>query len=92
MGKIWENVRWNDTSEEATHVYESGLLKLNCDKALFDLKWLPSLDFEKTVHMTVEWYKRFYKSDGEDMYDLSTSQIIEYQKMAEKSGIEWASK
>lgn len=92
MGKTWENVRWNDISGDISHVYESGLLKLNCDKALFDLKWLPSLNFEQTVRMTVDWYKRFYEADREDMYDLSANQITDFQKIAKNNGIEWAKK
>ena len=41
------------------HLHEAGLLKLNCDKALFDLKWLPTMQFAETVKMTVDWYKAF---------------------------------
>ena len=92
MAKIWENVRWKDISGDTSQVYESGLLKLNCDKALFDLKWSPSLSFEQTIHMTVDWYKKYYETNVEDMHGLSSNQIIEYQRIAENKGIEWAIK
>lgn len=91
MEKNWNNVRWNDTSNKVIHRYESGLLKLNCDKALFDLKWSPALSFQKTVQMTVDWYKIFYESNKEEMYEVSINQINEYKNIAEKKGIEWAS-
>ena len=62
MAKYWENVRWNDVSQSQVHLQEAGLLKLNCDKALFDLQWQPTLPFEETVRMTVEWYKGISKN------------------------------
>ena len=91
MEKYWDNVRWNDTSQSKSHLHESGLLKLNCDKALFDLNWLPTLQFEETVRMTVQWYKDFYESNSETMYDYSLAQIEEYVNLAKMRKIEWAS-
>ena len=61
MSKYWDQVEWSDNSKKNSDLYEAGLLKLNCDKALFDLNWLPVLKFEETVKMTVEWYKAYYK-------------------------------
>lgn len=90
MKTHWENVRWNDTSANEKHVYEAGLLKLNCDKALFDLNWLPTLRFEETVEMTVTWYRKFYESNNGVMYDYSLAQILEYTRLAEIREIEWA--
>ena len=90
MSSYWENVRWNDTSHDGGHVHEAGLLKLNCDKALFDLNWQPALKFEDTVRMTVEWYKFFYRSKGASMKDFSIAQIEEYTSLAKSRGIKWA--
>lgn len=78
MAKLWINVSWNDVSNSENHVHEAGLLKLNCDKALHYLNWLPSLNFSDTVRMTVEWYKEFYENKDRDMYEYSLSQIEEY--------------
>jgi len=86
----WGNVRWNDTSKDEVHMHEAGLLKLNCDKALSDLNWLPTLRFDETVRMTVDWYKEFYESSEDMIYGKSLSQIAEYTKIAEERGIEWA--
>jgi CDP-glucose 4,6-dehydratase len=86
----WGNVRWNDASKNEVHMHEAGLLKLNCDKALSHLNWLPTLRFDETVRMTVDWYKEFYESSEDMIYIKSLSQIAEYTKIAEQRGIEWA--
>ena len=90
MAKYWDYVRWNDTSNSVQHVREAALLKLNCDKALFDLNWTPTLQFIETVQMTVEWYKEFYEANSDTMYDYSMGQILEYTKLAKDRGINWA--
>ena len=90
MAKYWDHVRWNDVSQSQEHLHEAGLLKLNCDKALFDLQWLPTLEFEETVRLTVEWYMAYYKSPVETMYDISVRQIEEYSNLARQRSISWA--
>ena len=94
MANYWDNVRWNDVSEDNEDVQEAGLLKLNCDKALFDLNWQPTFNFEETVEKTVEWYKHYYENINEkeiySMYEFEKSQIVEYVKLAKSKGIEWA--
>ena len=81
MAKYWDKVQWNDVTQNNNHVYEAGLLKLNCDKALFDLDWTPTLDFNETVEMTVEWYKYYYLNRGQSMYDFTLDQIKEYTRL-----------
>ena len=88
MTKNWQELQWNDTSDKNDNMHEAGLLKLNCDKALSDLKWRSTLYFEETVQMTVEWYKRFYNSNQENMYDYTMSQIDEYAQLANERNIE----
>ncbi|MDC3234552.1 CDP-glucose 4,6-dehydratase [Candidatus Puniceispirillum sp.] len=90
MAKYWGNVRWNDVSQSQEHLHEAGLLKLNCDKALFDLQWLPTLEFEETVRLTVEWYRAYYKSKEGSMHDITIGQIEEYSNLARKRLISWA--
>jgi CDP-glucose 4,6-dehydratase len=90
MGKHWEQVKWNDTSKNKKHLHEAGLLKLNCDKALFDLQWQPTLQFEETIKMTVEWYKHYYKNNNDSMYEFSIGQIEEYNELATKRQSSWA--
>jgi len=91
MSKYWDQIRWNDTSSNAGHVHEAGLLKLNCDKSLFDLQWYSALQFEETVKMTVEWYKAYYQNQEQSMYDFTINQIESYTKAAKLKGVSWAS-
>ena len=62
MAMHWKQVRWRDVSGlVVTGPYESGLLKLNCDKALHELHWHAVMGFEDTVEMTTEWYRAYYQ-------------------------------
>ena len=90
MARYWDNVRWNDISGSKSHVHEAGLLKLNCDKALFDLNWGPTMEFSDTVKMTVEWYKHFYQNSNQSMHNFTLSQIDEYTKLAKIKKIDWS--
>ncbi len=90
MSEYWDQIKWNDISNNKGHVHEAGLLKLNCDKSLHDLKWHSSLKFNETVKMTVEWYKQYYKNKNLPMYDFSISQIESYTKFSKLNNIAWA--
>jgi CDP-glucose 4,6-dehydratase len=90
MSKYWDKVKWNDVSKGEIHVHEAGLLKLNCDKALFDLDWHSALQFEETVKMTVDWYKYFYQNKNVSMYDFTINQIENYVDHAQDLKIKWS--
>ena len=90
MNLHWSKVQWNDVSKSDEYLHEAGLLKLNCDKALFELNWKPTLEFEETVKMTVEWYKVYYQSNNLSMYDFTLSQIDAYINKAKLRNLEWA--
>ena len=66
----------------------NGLLKLNCDKALFHLKWEPNLGYKETIQMVSEWYYTFYRNQG-DMYKISLHQIEDYENIAQSRGLVW---
>lgn len=68
---------------------EAGLLKLNCDKALFHLKWEPTLQYAETIRLVSEWYAKFYRQQGE-MYAATMSQISTYESHARERGRPWA--
>lgn len=59
--------------------HEAGLLKLNCDKALFHLKWESTLNYNETIRMVSEWYTSYYQKKS-DIYSLTLNQISEYEK------------
>jgi len=68
--------------------HEAGLLKLNCDKALFYLKWQATLGYAETIKFTSEWYYNFYNSK-KDIYAKSVEQIREYETLAANKGLLW---
>ena len=89
MSKYWNQIKWNDVSNNEGHVHEAGLLKLNCDKVLSDLGWRSALQFEETVKMTVEWYKEYYQNN-KSMHGFAIDQIEAYTDLAKLRNISWA--
>lgn len=89
MANYWDRVQWKDNSTLVCGPYESGLLKLNCDKSLHHLQWHALMGFEETVKMTAEWYKNFY-TDSQKISSITTAQIAKYTDMASKLGLGWA--
>lgn len=71
---------------------ESTLLKLCCDKALAELAWKATLDFEETIRYTAEWYARYYEGgEGKGaMWDYTQGQITAYAGKAAHRGLLWA--
>jgi len=53
-------------------VHEDKLLNLDISKAVLKLGWRPTLDINKALKYTAEWYKRYKK---EDTYTLCVEQI-----------------
>ncbi|MBI4650200.1 CDP-glucose 4,6-dehydratase [Candidatus Desantisbacteria bacterium] len=68
--------------------HEAGFLKLDWSKALLKMKWMPNWDFNKTIEMTVKWYKEFY----ENKKIISLYTLNEYIKDAESKNLEWIKK
>jgi len=75
---------------ENTEYHEAKLLKLNCDKALFHLKWLPVLDYKEVIEFTGDWYYNYYHGEKKKMFNLSEEQIDFYEQKAFNKGIKWA--
>ena len=68
--------------------HEAGLLKLNCDKALFYLKWFSTLEYKDTIRFTSSWYYNFYKK-WKNIYQETENQIAEYESLAKRRGLKW---
>jgi len=68
--------------------HEAGLLKLNCDKALFHMKWEANMAYAETIKMVSEWYYSFYKEKG-DMFAVTMGQIEAYAAMAQDRQLIW---
>lgn len=89
MALHWDQVRWEDVSKSVVGPYESGLLKLNCDKALDYLHWHSVMGFEDTVRMTAEWYRAYYQEPAK-IAGMTQLQIEAYTSLAEMEGLGWA--
>lgn len=68
--------------------HEAGLLKLNCDKALFHLRWEANLRYADCVELVSDWYTR-YQQGGADMFALTVEQIAAYENRASEQGLAW---
>ncbi len=68
--------------------HEAGLLKLNCDKALFHFKWQANLEYKDTIRFTSVWYYDYYKTD-KNIFDITMGQIEEYESLAKDKGLFW---
>jgi CDP-glucose 4,6-dehydratase len=90
LGKYWDFN--NDSSKyiisDNIPFHEAGLLKLNCDKALFHLKWEATLNYNENVEFVSLWYYNYYKLKS-NMYDYTLLQIENYEKLAKKSEKIW---
>lgn len=90
LSKYWHfddlNKAYNITANVPFH--EAGLLKLNCDKALFHFKWQANLEYIDTIRFTSEWYYNFYKSN-KSIFDITLKQIREFENIAKGNGLKW---
>jgi len=68
--------------------HEAGLLKLNCDKALFYLKWESNLYYFETIKLISDWYLKFYKENS-DMFDYTIEQISFFENIAIERTRSW---
>jgi CDP-glucose 4,6-dehydratase len=84
----WSDAVWHDVSESDA-VYEAGLLKLCCDKALHRIGWKPLLTFAENVAMTANWYRTFYEGNA-DLWALTQSQILKYENLGVTRGAVWS--
>ena len=90
LSKYWDFKDVNDAYKVTGDIpfHEAGLLKLNCDKALFYLKWQANLEYKDTIKFTSEWYFDFYKTD-KNILNKTLEQIEEYESMAKQKGLKW---
>lgn len=90
LSRYWDYENVNDAFSVTDNIpfHEAGLLKLNCDKALFYLKWQANLEYKNTIRFTSEWYYDFYKSE-KNILDKTLEQISEYENMAKEKALKW---
>ncbi|MCE0558575.1 CDP-glucose 4,6-dehydratase [Motilimonas sp. E26] len=90
LSSFWNFERTSDAYLVTDNIpfHEAGLLKLNCDKALFNLKWEANLNYQQCIKFVSEWYYKFYNEDC-DMLSFTIEQIRIYQKEATAKNIQW---
>jgi len=90
LSKYWEFKNSDDAYLVTDNIpfHEAGLLKLNCDKALFNLKWEANLNYSECIKFVSEWYFKFYQGN-DDMLSVTLQQINEYQEFAKKKELVW---
>jgi CDP-glucose 4,6-dehydratase len=69
-------------------INEANILKLNCDKALTDINWSPTLTYGEIVKFTSQWYFQFYMK-GQNLDDYTVSQLYDYFNLAAERGQDW---
>ncbi|ABE55935.1 NAD-dependent epimerase/dehydratase [Shewanella denitrificans OS217] len=90
LSKYWYFKNTDDAYVVTDNIpfHEAGLLKLNCDKALFNLKWEANLNYNQCIKFVSEWYYEFYQKE-KDMMKFTSMQINEYQRIAKEKNISW---
>ncbi len=90
LSKLWKSKKSFRTYKivENADFKEANLLKLNCDKALFDLKWVPTLKYHYLIDFTSSWYFEFYNKNT-SMLDYTLKQIDDYENIAKKISNDW---
>ena len=78
ISKYWIGSDWSPVKNNKNKFYESSLLKLNCDKALYMLDWKSSLGFNETIKYTAEWYKAYFEKKV--ISEITERQIRDYSK------------
>ncbi|MCK9312179.1 MAG: CDP-glucose 4,6-dehydratase [Bacteroidales bacterium] len=83
IGKIFGQPQGQEpfTITDNIPFHEAGLLKLNCDKTLFHLHWISTLQYEELIHFTADWYHN-WNSKEVNMYDFTLEQLRSYQEKA----------
>jgi CDP-glucose 4,6-dehydratase len=66
-------------SQSRNKPHEAKLLRLNIDKAKEELEWHPKMDSQKSIEMTLEWYKACHS--GEDQKKYTEAQIKEFYNL-----------
>ncbi|MDP0562379.1 MAG: CDP-glucose 4,6-dehydratase [Candidatus Endonucleobacter sp. (ex Gigantidas childressi)] len=91
LSKYWhfENADNAFTVTDNVPFHEAGLLKLNCDKALFFMKWQANMEYQDTIRFTSQWYYEYYRNKDKNILNKTLEQIVEYENMAKNKGLIW---
>jgi len=71
-----KNASWELDKNNNPH--EAGFLKLDCSKALTQLKWKPKWDLEQTLNLIIGWHQNYL--NGNDIKKECLKEINKYSK------------
>ncbi len=75
--EIWESGEWEDKSNKEDSAHEASILKLDIEKAMNELSWIPKLNSKQAIQLAIDWYKQ----PDKNLYDFTVSQINYYQSL-----------
>lgn len=91
---LWGSGDWVNASMPGDK-QETGLLRLNWDKAANKLHWRPTYTWVNALQQTVEWFQAFdvYRRNPSsiNMREVCLSHLLSYTEMAKSLGNQWAS-
>ena len=70
---------WGILPKSEKRFHESSFLSLNISKSQKHLNWDPKWEFEKTLEITLDWYKNYY-NDKNSSYKYCLSDLENYLK------------
>lgn len=82
--KNWKDIEWQVKKNKQLIDKESKLLKLNSNKAKKLLNWYPVLNFQQSVNLTVDWYKKYKNLGRLNTQLISKENIISYNKLLKR--------
>ena len=75
---IWGDGQY-EIQRDLINLHEAGLLKLDINKAINELDWLPKLNANKAIECTIEWYKMLINKSRDEAKAFTFEQIKELQ-------------
>ena len=80
LATYFEQAKWH-IGEDPIAKQEHSLLKLSCDKALSQLNWTATLEFEQAIEWTAKWYQQTL-NEPQTIKQITKHQIETYQEYA----------
>ena len=75
LARLWGNsASWEVDGDR--HAHEAAYLRLDCSKAASRLDWHPAVDLDRTLQLSVDWYRS--ARGGQDMQAVTMAQIEDF--------------
>ena len=85
---LWGNGRFFHNNPDHLPQIETGLLRLNWDKAAARLNWRPVYSWEEALAEIVAWFQAWQQQ--EDMYQICCNHIEAYVQQARNLKLAWS--